>query len=284
VEKLTIVVESELLVNCMILHMPTPANHPQANGAAERAVQSAKRSVEKMCEERKSVGDWPDHLPWILMGYNCSRQASTKLAPYTLLYGLGPTIPPAQKERMDTPLDLDDPDAVAAELLQRQQVIREDRVIAGENLLIAAARQTEQYATKMSGEKLSKVKIFREGDYVYLRPTSTRCEHITGSGLAINIEPRVLRVFKVRDDGAIELIGSDGNMMIANSTNLTKCYTNNVSGTIDLSLAHAPDDLACQKCGSTAFARDMILCDGCPHAWHYWCLNPPLPGVPEDDI
>jgi hypothetical protein len=72
--------------------------------------------------------------------------------------------------------------------------------------------------------------------------------------------------------------------MIANSTNLTKCYTNNVSGTIDLSLAYAPDDLACQKCGSTAFARDMILCDGCPHAWHYWCLDPPLSGVPDDDI
>jgi hypothetical protein len=198
---------SELLVNCMILHRPTAANHPQANGAAERAVQSAKRGVEKMCEERKSVGDWPDHLPWIRMGYNCSKQASTKLAPYTLLYGLGPTIPPAQKEKMDVPLNLDDPEAAATELLQRQQIIREDMVIAGENLLIAAARQTEQYATKMSGEKLPKVKVFKEGDYVYLRPTSTRCEHITGSGLAINIEPRVLRVYKVRDDGAIELIG-----------------------------------------------------------------------------
>eukprot|EP00878_Enallax_costatus_P024895 GHUV01026591.1.p1 GENE.GHUV01026591.1~~GHUV01026591.1.p1 ORF type:complete len:390 (+),score=72.53 GHUV01026591.1:43-1212(+) len=111
---------AELLVDCMIEHRVTSANHPQANGAAERAVQCVKRSLKKMCEEEKTAADWDKHLPWFRLGYNCSRQASTKLAPYTLLYGLGPTIPPAVKEKLEEPVNLDDEQAAAAELLQRQ--------------------------------------------------------------------------------------------------------------------------------------------------------------------
>lgn len=117
---------SSLLLNSMVEHRHTSANRPQSNGAAERAVQCVKRSLKKECEADKSAADWPKHLPFFRLGYNCSKQASTRFAPYTLLYGFGPTIPPAIKERMEEPIDFENQDAVSHELLVRQVLMKEN--------------------------------------------------------------------------------------------------------------------------------------------------------------
>jgi hypothetical protein len=158
---------SDALVDCMVVHRPTAAQHPQANGAAERSIQSVKRSIRKCAESEGSAKDWPKHLPWIRLGYNCSRQESTRLAPYTLLYGVGPTIPPAVKEQLEQPVDFDDAEAAATELVSRQALMRKNLVMAGENLAIAQERDTLRYAQVRDGQYLPRVRVFQEGDYVY---------------------------------------------------------------------------------------------------------------------
>jgi transposase InsO family protein len=54
-----------LLKDSMIDHRHTSAYHPQADGLAERAVQTLKRALRKMCEAKKSKQDWDLQLPWV---------------------------------------------------------------------------------------------------------------------------------------------------------------------------------------------------------------------------
>jgi hypothetical protein len=274
---------SAALVDCMVVHRPTAAQHPQANGAAERSIQSVKRSIRKCAESEGTAKDWPKHLPWIRLGYNCSRQQSTKLAPYTLLYGFGPTIPPAVREQMQEPVDFDDAEAAATELMRRQALMRRNLVIAGDNLAIAQERDTLRYAQVRDGQYLPRVRTFQEGDYVYLRPATMACEHMKGSGLTLGVEPRKLRVLKARPDGSVELIGRDGKRMTVNASNLTLCHLPDIDGTIDLTLAQVDEDLACEGCGSPHHEADMLLCDNCLEGWHIWCLTPPLQRVPPEE-
>jgi hypothetical protein len=267
----------------MVVHRPTAAQHPQANGAAERSIQSVKRSIKKCAESEGSAKDWPKHLPWIRLGYNCSRQQSTKLAPYTLLYGLGPTIPPAVKERLEEPVDFDDAEAAATELVHRQALMRRNLVIAGENLAIAQERDTLRYAQVRDGQYLPRVRVFQEGDYVYLKPATRVCEHMKGSGLTLDVEPRKLRVVSTKPDGSVELIGRDGRRMTVNASNLTLCHLPDMDGTIDMTLAYVDDDLLCEGCGSPHHDADMLVCDNCLEGWHIWCLTPPLSSVPPEE-
>jgi hypothetical protein len=274
---------SDALVDCMVVHRPTAAQHPQANGAAERSIQSVKRSIRKCAESEGSAKDWPKHLPWIRLGYNCSRQESTRLAPYTLLYGVGPTIPPAVKEQLEQPVDFDDAEAAATELVSRQALMRKNLVMAGENLAIAQERDTLRYAQVRDGQYLPRVRVFQEGDYVYLKPATRVCEHMKGSGLVLDVEPRKLRVVKAKQDGTVELIGRDGGRMTVNASNLTLCHLPDIDGTIDLSMAYVEDDLACEGCHSPYHEADMLVCDNCLEGWHIWCLTPPLDKVPPEE-
>jgi hypothetical protein len=274
---------SDALVDCMVVHRPTAAQHPQANGAAERSIQSVKRAIRKCAESEGSAKDWPKHLPWIRLGYNCSRQESTRLAPYTLLYGVGPTIPPAVREQLEEPVDFDDAEAAATELLHRRALMRKNMVMAGENLAIAQERDTLRYAQVRDGQYLPRVRVFQEGDYVYLKPATRVCEHMKGSGLVLDVEPRKLRVVKAKQDGTVELIGRDGGRMTVNASNLTLCHLPDIDGTIDLSMAYVEDDLACEGCHSPYHEADMLVCDNCLEGWHIWCLTPPLDKVPPEE-
>lgn len=274
---------SDLLVDCMVNHRPTAAQHPQANGAAERSIQSVKRAVRKCAEAEGTAKDWPKHLPWIRLGYNCSRQQSTKFAPYTLLYGLGPTIPPAIKEQLLEPLDFEDAEAAANELVQRQALMRRNLVVAGENLAIAQERDSLRYAQVRDGQYLPRVRMFQTGDYVYLKPATRVCEHMKGSGLTLDVEPRKLRVVNAKPDGSVELIGRDGRRTTVNAANLTLCHLPDIDGAIDLTMAFVDDDLECQGCGSPQYEAEMLVCDNCLEGWHIWCLSSPLARVPPED-
>jgi len=74
----------QLLETAFIDHRLTSANHPQADGLAERAVQTVKRALQKYCAEAADTSAWDDQVHWIALGYRCSRQAATGLAPYEL--------------------------------------------------------------------------------------------------------------------------------------------------------------------------------------------------------
>ncbi|KAL3688002.1 hypothetical protein R1sor_014311 [Riccia sorocarpa] len=60
----------------LIDHRTTSRDHPEADGLAERVVQTMKRGLHKYGLQKGHLGDWDLQLPWLAMGYSFSRQAS----------------------------------------------------------------------------------------------------------------------------------------------------------------------------------------------------------------
>ena len=78
----------------LIDHRTTSRDHPEADGLAERVVQTVKKGLRKYGLEKGHLGDWDLQLPWLAMGYRFSRQASlASFSPYFLLYGREPDLP-----------------------------------------------------------------------------------------------------------------------------------------------------------------------------------------------
>jgi transposase-like protein len=69
----------------MIDHRTTSRDHPEADGLAERMVQTVKRGLRKYSLKKGHHGDWDLQLPWIAMGYRFSKHASlASFSPYYL--------------------------------------------------------------------------------------------------------------------------------------------------------------------------------------------------------
>ena len=165
-----------VLLDCMIDHRYTSASHPAANGLAERCVQTTKRALSKLCAAEGSQVNWDLQLPWIMLGYNASTQKATGLSPYQLLHAVTPTIPPAIRERMDTSIDLDNPDTAAADFLARAKLVQDRSIMAGDNLRIAQHRDTLRYAKLRSGCYTPQLKRYLPGDYVYVKRKSASAQ------------------------------------------------------------------------------------------------------------
>ena len=59
--------------------------HPQADGQAERAIQTLEDMLRACVIDFK--GSWDEHLPLIEFAYNNSYHASIQMAPFEALYG-----------------------------------------------------------------------------------------------------------------------------------------------------------------------------------------------------
>jgi len=130
-----------LMQEALIDHNTTSPNHPQADGLVERAIQSIKKCLKKSCTDTK---DWEERLAWLVLGYNCSIQSSTKYSPYELMYGRKPVVPPAKRARLEGPVDYSNPEKAAKELAERAEVLKDNCVMAGNNLLIAQHRDSQR--------------------------------------------------------------------------------------------------------------------------------------------
>ena len=135
-----------LLDACGIRHRGTSAYHPEANGLTERAVQTFKRGLRKyalMHDKR----DWDLELPWLLMGYRFSRQESTKLSPYYMLYGREPILPVGSVKELVEPLpEMSSADWVRVAKL-RAQLFRSIMPTALGNLQAAQERDSRRRPT-----------------------------------------------------------------------------------------------------------------------------------------
>ena len=79
-----------LLDEALVDHRRTSREHPQADGLAERMVQTIKRALRKYCLQHDNT-TWDTALPYIAMGYRMSKQSSlSDYSPYFLLYGREP--------------------------------------------------------------------------------------------------------------------------------------------------------------------------------------------------
>lgn len=264
---------ASLLCKCLIDHRLTSAGHPCSDGLAERAVQTVKRALKKLCAAKGSKDDWDLHLPFVALAYNCSPQKSIKLSPYMIMYARQPIIPPAIRERMAEPVCFDDPQIAANDYLVRAAEVQRLCIIAGDNLRIAQHRDTLRYAAVRSGSYLPKVRRFEVGDYVYLsRAPSTT--------LDIKAKPLILRVKEVRSSGVLILEGRCGRMVSAHSANCAPCHLPDIDPRMDPTLAAPEDDTACEVCQDPGDPEYMLLCDHCNKGTHLYCCSPPLESVP----
>ena len=262
-----------LLCKCLIDHRQTSPGHPSTDGLAERAVQTVKRALRKLCAAKGNKDDWDLLLPWVVLAYNCSPQKSTMLSPYMMMYARHPTIPPAIRDRLNQPLSFDDPEAAAADYVARSKLVQRLCVIAGDNLRIAQHRDTLRYAAVRSGSYLPKVRRFEIGDYVYLSraPNST---------LDIRAKTVILRVLEVRPTGVLVLQGRCGRSINVHSTNCAPCHLPDIDPRMDLTLAVPGEEVACEVCHSPDDGEYMLLCDHCNRGTHLYCCTPPYETVP----
>jgi hypothetical protein len=160
----------ELCTKALIDHRTTSRDHPEADGLAERVVQTTKRGLRNNGLLRGNHWDWDLMLSWTAMGYRFSRQASlTSYSPYQLLYGCEPILPSSIREKLAPVVDLDDPNVWAECLQERAQFFQRAMPMAMENLSIAQHRDTSRYARIRSGAYRPQLRRFRQGDYVYLQ-------------------------------------------------------------------------------------------------------------------
>ena len=267
----------EMLSDAFIDHRCTSANHPQANGLAERCVQTIKACLRKHMELNAQPQSWDSLVAWIALGYRVTPQAATGLAPYQLLYATSPTIPPAAKARLMPPLDFDKPEAAAQQLLSRAATIQRLCAIAGNNLAIAQHQDTLRYATLRSGGYLPKIKRFEVGDFVYVRHNTSDGKPQTSlSALARKV---ILRVVEVRDTGILILQGKDGAIISENICNCTPCHLP-IHDTV-IEHFRPAIDMPCEVCQLPDRPHLMVLCDTCQTGWHTTCLRPVLAKVPR---
>ena len=269
-----------LLAEAFIDHRTTAPNHPQANGLAERSVQTVKKALRKHCLDSMSTTDWDEKLSWIALAYNCSRQQATQCAPLTLLYAREPVFPsPTAQQAMAPPLGaLDTPElqeAVAANLVSRAQYLTHVVPTIANNLAIASHRDTLRYAKTRGGSYLPKVRKFATGDFVYVRRRNVL------NTLQTAAKQMVVRVLEVRPTGAVVLQGRCGCTVTNHVNNLAPCHLPYIDPTIHPEMAIPSVHQACEKCGFPDQEDVMLQCDVCSSAWHTYCLVPQLPAVPK---
>ena len=266
----------QLLLECMIDHHRTSANHPQADGLAERCVGTIKRALSKLCAEEGSQLEWDKHLPWLMLGYNSSPSKATNLSPYQLMHAVAPTVPPSIRERMQQPVDLDDPDLAAADYLARSRLVKERSIIAGDNLRIAQHRDTLRYAKIRGWGYTPQLRRFMPLDFVYVRKHDKE-------GLDIGARQHILRVAEVRPSGVLILQGRCGTRRAVHSSHYAPCHLPNIDPSIDWSLGRPPATAECEHCGDSSEEQrgQLIFCDNCNSGWHLQCCEPPLSRVPR---
>jgi hypothetical protein len=263
----------ELLDSCFIDHRVTSPNHPQANGLSERVVQVLKQGLRKLCETRVTT-QWDKLLPWVALGYRCSKQASTKFSPYFLLYAREPVFPSSVRPKFEEVVDFDSAEAAQQSILQRAELLRRAIPIAADNLKAAQHRDTLRYQKLRSGGYLPKVADFRPGDFVYLKRPKE------GSSLAIKARPLILKVKEVRPAGVVELQDKAGKVVVHQVSQLAPCHLPDIDGTIDRTLQGVDMEAECRVCGLPDDEAQFMFCDHCNTGWHTYCCTPPLTQVP----
>ena len=127
----------ELCTRALIDHRTTSRDHPEADGLAERVVQTTKRGLRKYGLLRESHRDWDLMLLWIAMDYRFSRHVLlASYNPYQLLYGRKLILPNSIREKLTPIMDLDDPNIWTECLQERAQFFQRAMPMAMENLSI----------------------------------------------------------------------------------------------------------------------------------------------------
>ena len=265
-----------LLDEALVDHRRTSREHPQADGLAERMVQTVKQALRKYCLEHDNT-TWDEQLPNIAMGYRMSKQASlSNYSPYFLLYGREPALGMNVQAKCSQPVNLDDPDIWLQVVTERAQIFAREMPMAMRNLQIAQHRDQLRYATTRGGSYRPRQRKFEVGDYVYVR----RQQQTT---LDTGTSPHILRVKVIRENGILELQGADAQVTKEHMKNCAPCFLPDMDGSMDPMRARITDATPCIICNQADGEDTMLLCDRCNSGYHMECLTPPLTVVPAGE-
>ncbi|XRB15653.1 hypothetical protein RI054_10g54950 [Pseudoscourfieldia marina] len=260
----------ELLEKALIDHRHTSREHPQADGLAERAVQTVKEALRRCLQHRNDI-EWDEFVPWVVMGYMASEQSSSGYKPYELLHGHPITVPPAVKERMteaiDVEVDAENAEAdyarLSHQLLRRAELMQRHMAIAGNNLKIAQQRDTMRFADVRSGKYRRKLLKYEPGDYVYV-------SQLARSSLQPHVQRTILRVVRAgAANGTYVLCGSDGKEVVENDVHMAPCH-------LPIAIGIQTDNgiKACKHCKGADNLTQILECEACGAWWHLACLPP----------
>ena len=279
---------ADMLEKWLVDHRVSGPEHPQSDGKTERAVKTVKTACRAMAIDAQDVKRWDDFLPLIALGYNASRQSSTGLTPYFLMHACDATVPPQSRAMLETPLsdqwlrtrtwdESDDDDHMAQALVARAAALKQAKLMAGDNLLIAQHRDRRYYRDSRSGAYLPRQRKFEVEDFVFVKYAEAQ-----RTGMTPAARPTILQVKNVLPSGELLLQGSDGTTAKVPPEYCARCPLPNVDGTIRTELA-VTADTACEVCRATDREDVMVICDGCSLAYHTDCHVPPLTHIPAGD-
>jgi hypothetical protein len=153
-----------LLKQFEIRHLLSTPYHPQTNGLVERFNRTLCESLAKITEGKE---DWDQHISPVLFAYRTSKQSSTKMTPFYLLYGRKPQMPTMNIDEVLQPTILDRLYTLLEDFPQQQEQARR-------NIYKGQQKQKQRFDRKV--KRYKKLKI---GDKV-LMYDAARDKHFTG--------------------------------------------------------------------------------------------------------
>jgi len=268
----------EMLESCLIDHRRCSPDNPQANGQCERMVQTVKRAVRTIAEAKQNLQGWDRDLPYVQLGYNSAKQASSLFSPMLLMHGREPTLFPATVERLEQPLQVADtnPD-IAKALWERVDLIKQSGLLVGENLKVGQHRDSARFQAHRDGSYVRKPRKFRPGDYIF-----TEAPQASRRNMDTYTHPEVCRVISVSNSGVLTVKSESGPIKSIAPKHAAPCHVPARRFEVDYRTIVPGPKACCTGCGDTE-EEHMLLCDTCPAKWHLSCLQEPLSAVPQGE-
>jgi site-specific DNA-cytosine methylase len=258
---------SALLDKCLIDHRLTSRDHPQADGLAERCVQTVKRALRKYALE-EDVHNWDRRVPWIAMGYRFSRQAALhSLSPYFLLFGRHPILPGVAAAQSPVLPLMDDRYTLEHMILQRAKVFQNTVPIAMGNLRAAQHRDQIWYSQRRTGDYIPRRQRFQVGDKVYrTRQVKNTLDSATDRG--------IFKVVKISSQGVLTLQGLDGRKLKDNVINVAPCAVPELENDPFIHATFVVKQPECHfgvECLDPEGVSDTLVCFACALTCHDRC-------------
>ena len=136
----------------------TTAYRPRCDGKVERQNRTMQDMLAAFCSKYKN--DWDLWLAPVVSAYNTSRQESSQISPYEIVFGRTPRLP----LELELGLPLKDPSTNSEYVQSLRKILKEVREAAKVNLEKARKKQR-----KGNEEKIQTWRPFMSGETVYLR-------------------------------------------------------------------------------------------------------------------
>lgn len=265
-----------LLSKQEITHRTASRDNPQADGLAERMVQTPKQTLRRCLLDESWNLQWDDLLPYVVVGYRMSKQKSLNYSPYFLLYGRDPLFPSKIQHLEVDAIDLQNGGVkhLQLQLDERGAILQEVMPLAMKNLAIAQQRDQERYRHVRGGGYYRPKATFKVGDFVMLKQPQ-------GHSLLPPLYPHILRIVENRDSGVAVLQGNDGATITHQIAQLAHCSVPVADTNVYPETYVKTNAVHCQICGSRGDPAFMHLCDVCNKGFHTFCLKEPLDRVPR---